>query len=183
MEPTAPPAAASGSSAGWVAELDFGVVSRDAMSVLERRAHFGPVQVQRAFFPEGRGCCHIYVLHPPGGLVSGDTLSVRGEVGRGAHALVTTPAAGKVYRSGDGRHALQRQRFTVAADASLEWLPQETIVFDRARVELDTRVDLAGNATFMGWEILCLGRSVGGEPFRSGRCRQRLELWRDGRPL
>src|SRR3954470_4851974 len=101
MEPIAPSIDASSTPAGWVAELDFGVASRGAMSVLERRAHFGPVQVQRAFFPEGRGCCHIYVLHPPGGLVSGDSLTVRGEVGRDAHALVTTPAAGKVYRSGD----------------------------------------------------------------------------------
>jgi len=170
---------------GWLAELDLVVEQRDAQagSVLERRAHFGPVRVQRPFYPEGRACCHIYVLHPPGGLVAGDVLSVGAHVGQKAHALLTTPAAGKVYRSPNGREAVQRQRFVAAAGARLEWLPQETIVFDRAQAILDTRVELAADAAFIGWEILCLGRSAGQQPFAAGRCRQRLELWREGRPL
>jgi urease accessory protein len=101
-----------------------------------------------------------------------------------ARVLVTTPAAGKVYRNGGVRLATaQRHRLTVEAGGSLEWLPQETIVFDGAHVELETRVDLEADAVFVGWEILCLGRPAAGESFSQGRCRQRLELWRDGRPL
>jgi urease accessory protein len=169
---------------GWSAELDLAITHRaHAGSVLDRCAHVGPVRVQRPFYPEGRACCHVYVLHPPGGLVAGDRLTIGAHVGEQAHALLTTPAAGKVYRSPDARQAVQRQRLSAAAGARLEWLPQETIVFDRARAELDTRVDLAGDAAFIGWEILCLGRTAGQQPFAIGCCRQRLELWRAGRPL
>jgi urease accessory protein len=90
-----------------------------------------------------------------------------------------------VYRNGGGGRAAagQRQVLAVAAGASLEWLPQETIVYQGAEVELETRVELAEGAAFLGWEILCLGRPAAGESFGRGRCRQRLELWRAGRPL
>jgi urease accessory protein len=97
---------------------------------------------------------------------------------------VTTPAASKVYRSDGARAAAcVRQRLRVGAGASLEWFPQETIVFDEGRVELETRVDLDPGSAFIGWEILCLGRPAAGERFARGSCRQRLELWRGGRPL
>jgi urease accessory protein len=125
----------------------------------------------------------VYLLHPPGGLVAGDVLEVRVQVDAGARVLMTTPAAAKVYRGNGGRGAAQRQRLQVASGASLEWLPQETIVFDGGEVELSTRVDLEPGAAFIGWELLCLGRPAAGERFAHGWCRQRLELWREGRPL
>jgi urease accessory protein len=165
---------------GWPASLNLRFAARAGRTVIAERAHRGPLQVQRAFYPEGPELCHVYLLHPPGGLVGGDELAVEVRVETGARALVTTPAAGKVYRS-DGRRASQRQRLTVAG-GSLEWLPQETIVFDGARVELETRVDIE-DGTFVGWEILCLGRPAAGERFARGVCRQRVELWRAGKPL
>jgi urease accessory protein len=88
-----------------------------------------------------------------------------------------------VYRGNGGPVAAQRQRLEVGAAGSLEWLPQETIAFDGAEVDLETRVHLEPGAAFVGWEILCLGRPACGERFGRGRCRQRLELWRAGRPL
>jgi urease accessory protein len=174
MTPEPPP--------GWEAELELGFAARGEGTILQHRAHRGPLRVQRPFYPEGPGCCHTYVLHPPGGLVGGDWLRVRARVGAGAAALLTTPAAGKAYRSGGG---LARQAQALAADdgASLEWLPQETIVFDGARLALETRVDLAARAAFIGWEIVCLGRPAGGERFARGECRQRLEVWREGSPV
>jgi urease accessory protein len=174
----------SSATAGWSAELQLGFVSRAGRTVLERRSHRGPLVVQRPFCPEGPGLPHVYLLHPPGGLVAGDTLVTEARLGVGAQVLLTTPAATKVYRSRPGSApSRQRQAWLVEAGASLEWLPQETIVFDGAQVHLETVAHLSGDARFIGWEILCFGRPAGGERFVRGGCRQRLELWRDGRPL
>ncbi|HEY2899989.1 MAG TPA: urease accessory protein UreD [Polyangia bacterium] len=151
-------------------------------TVLARRRHHGPLAVQRTFHPEGPSVCHVYVLHPPGGIVGGDHLRIAATVAAGAHALLTTPAATKVYRS-SGARAQQRQHLSVAAGGALEWLPQETILFDGAHVDLGTRVDLESGARFIGMETLCFGLPARGEGFARGRCRQALELWRNGRPL
>jgi urease accessory protein len=166
---------------GWRAQLQLRFAARDGASFIERRSHRGPLVVQRAFFPEGPAVAHVYVLHPPGGYVAGDALALEVEVAPGAHALLTTPAAGKAYRS-DGRVARVQQHLQVS-DGVLEWFPQETIVYDGAQVELETRVSLRGTAAFAGWEIVCLGRPAGNERFTRGFCRQRFELDRDGLPL
>jgi urease accessory protein len=167
----------------WHGELTLGFAARSGGTALVQRRHLGPLQVQRAFHPEGAGVCHVYLLHPPGGLVAGDELEIRVAVAPGAHALLTTPASTKVYRSGQGRLARQRQHLRVAPGARLEWLPQDTIVFEGAEVELATTVELEGDATFLGWEMICLGRPAAGDRFTRGGCRQRFEVFRDGRPL
>jgi urease accessory protein len=167
----------------WQARLRLRFGLNQGRSVVRERVHHGPLQVQRAFYPEGPALCHLYLLHPPGGLVAGDALAMDIAVEAGARALVTTPAANKVYRGDERPAARVRQQLTVESGASLEWFPQETIVFDGGRVELETRVDLAVGSAFAGWEILCLGRPAAGETFTYGSCRQRLELWRAGRPL
>lgn len=168
---------------GWTAELSLEFAADDSATRIERRRHRGPLVVQRAFFPEGPAVAHVYLLHPPGGMVAGDSLGIDVTVGTGAHAMITTPAAGKAYRSAGERVARLRQHLHVHAGATLEWFPQETIVFDGARVDLGTSVDLSGDARFVGWEIVCLGRTAGGERFTYGICQQRLDLRRDGRPL
>lgn len=166
----------------WHARLELDFERRGACTRLTSRRHHGPLRVQRPFYPEGAEVCHAYLLHPPGGVVGGDELRVDVAVRGGAHAVITTPAAGKFYRSG-GPSARQTQRLRVASGAALEWLPQENIVFDGACVDLRTQVELESGARFIGWEILCLGRSGAGERFRHGGVRQRLEVWRDGQPL
>jgi urease accessory protein len=98
----------------------------------------------------------------------------------GAHALLTTPGAGKWYRSA-GPWAAQGLAFDVAAGACLEWLPQETIVFDGARARLGAQVRLAADACYIGWEILCLGRTGSGERFGKGEMRLDNRLYRDGK--
>ncbi len=174
----------SSAAAGWSAELQLGFVSRAGRTLLERRSHRGPLVVQRPFCPEGPQLPHVYLLHPPGGLVSGDSLATEARLGAGAQVLLTTPAATKVYRSRDGTMASRQcQEWLVDPGCSLEWLPQETIVFDGAQVDLQTVARLSGDAVFIGWEILCFGRPAAAERFARGACRQRLELWRDGRPL
>jgi urease accessory protein len=124
----------------------------------------------------------VYLLHPPGGVVPGDELSFDVGVEVGARALVTTPAANKIYRS-DGRQAAQRTRLSVASSAALEWLPQETIVFDGARVDLETTVVLEEDAVFVGWELQCLGRPAASERFTAGRCRTGLTIVRARVPI
>jgi urease accessory protein len=166
----------------WQASLALAFSAPQDTTQLARQTHHGPLVVQRPFFPEGRKVCHVYILHPPGGIVAGDDLRLEVDLQERAHVLVTAPAATKVYRS-DGRISRQLQTLRVASGAVLEWLPQETILFEGARAQLDTRVELSGEAAFIGWDILCLGRPACGERFRSGTCRQHLELWRDGRPL
>ena len=138
--------------------------------------------VQRPFFPEGRQVCHVYVLHPPGGLVGGDELRLGIEVDAGGHALLTTPAAGKAYRT-TGAPVLQAQRISVGPGAALEWLPQETILYDGADATLETEVRLAPGARFVGAETVCFGLAARGETFARGVCRQRFELRRGARPV
>jgi urease accessory protein len=139
------------------------------------------LSVQRSFYPEG-DLCHVYLLHPPGGIAGGDQLEIAARLEAGAAALLTTPGATKCYRS-PGPEARQTQSFAVGAGASLEWLPQETILFPGARMELSTRVDLAEDARYIGWEINCLGRPACAEVFDHGAAVFRLAFYRAGQPL
>ena len=124
-------AAAEPAVRGWEAALEIAFVALGGATILLRNGQRGPLAVQRPFSPEGRGVSHVTLLHPPGGLVGGDRVSVGVEVGEGAHAVITTPAAAKHYRSA-GATARQQQHFRVAGGGKLEWLPHETILFDVA---------------------------------------------------
>ena len=137
--------------------------------------------VQSPFYPEGP-VCHCYPLHPPGGVVGGDELRLVARLDDGAHALITTPAATKLYRSA-GPWARVEQELRVAAGCDLEWLPQETLAFSGARAHLSTRVHVEDGSRFIGWEALCLGRPARGDGFDDGAIRQDIELWRGGEPL
>ena len=179
-------AAAVRNTPGWQAELRlrFGVRPRflengaglpSARTALVERQHKGPLIVQRPFYPEGDPC-HVYLVHPPGGVVGGDELRIDVQVDAGAHALITTPAATKFYRC-DARHSSQTQELN-AAGATLEWLPQENIFYRGADVRTATRVHIDSDSRFIGWEINCLGLPARGEHFDAGALRLDLELWR-----
>jgi urease accessory protein len=173
--------AADPSEAGWRAQLELGFELRGTRTVLARRRREGPLAVQRTFHPEGAPC-HLYLLHPPGGVVGGDRLEVTVEVADGGHALITAPGATKSYRSA-GARAHQTQRLQVAAGGTLEWLPHEAILFPGANLRAQTLVDLDPGARFLGWEILCLGRPVVGERFTDGSADCGIRVSRGGRPL
>ncbi|HJV28348.1 MAG TPA: urease accessory protein UreD [Aromatoleum sp.] len=167
---------------GWCAQLQLGFERRDARTVLVRRHHFGPLRLQKALYPEGEGVCHGIVLHPPAGIAGGDSLEIDVSVGAGAHALLTTPGAGKWYRSA-GAPARLMQRIAVREGGVCEWLPQESIVFDGALGRLETEVELVGDACFVGAEMLCFGRTGSGERFARGELRLATRIDRDGKPL
>lgn len=164
----------------WKAELRLGFEHRDGRTVLADRRHDGPLVVQKALYPEGGAVCHAIVVHPPAGIAGGDELQLSVRAAEGAHALLTTPGAGKWYRSA-GAWAAQNLRFDVSG--ALEWLPQETIVFDGATAQLETEVRLRAGARYLGWEILCLGRTGAGERFGKGELRLNSRLYRDDKLL
>jgi urease accessory protein len=165
----------------WRAQLTLKFSGREDKTVITQRQHYGPLVIQKPFYPEGE-VCHVYLLHPPGGVVGGDQLTLDVEVNSTGHALLTTPAAGKFYRSA-GSLAQLKQTLVVKAGSTLEWLPQETILFSGCQVRLQTMVLLEDDAAFIGWEILCLGRPAGNQLFAAGSARQHFEIWRNNRPL
>lgn len=168
-------------TASWRAELQLRFAVQGARTVLAHRRHVGPLLVQRPFHPEGE-VCHVYVIHPPGGIAGGDHLQLHAHVEAGAHALITTPAATKFYRAAQGKLSVLRQHLRVTA-ATLEWLPQETIYFNAAQVRTLTRIDLDASSRCIAWEINCYGRRAGDQPFVTGRVCQGLEVWLNGKPL
>ncbi|AEY01534.1 urease accessory protein [Oceanimonas sp. GK1] len=167
----------------WSAQLSLQLVSGLNCTQVKRMTFSGPLRIQRPFYPEGQPC-HLYLLHPPGGLVSGDRLRIEVQAQPGSQGLLTTPSAGKVYRQDSAGVAQgQRVRLRLEENAELEWLPQETILYRGANAGLDLHIELAENARFIGWELVCLGRPAGEHWFDEGSLSQRLQLWRAGRLL
>ncbi|HEX4339587.1 MAG TPA: urease accessory protein UreD [Polyangiaceae bacterium] len=166
---------------GWHARLDLGFAISGRRTALVRRSHSGPLQVQRPFYPDASGGCHVYVLHPPGGLVGGDRLVIDVTADTGAAALLTTPAATKFYRTA-GAKAEQRVSIRVARGGVVEWLPQETLVFGGADGESRVDVDVESGGEFLGWEICGFGRPASGDHFATGRFVQRLAVRVGGEP-
>jgi urease accessory protein len=166
----------------WAASLALDFEQRRGRTALVKRQQRGPLAVQRPFYPEADGTCHTYLLHPPAGIVGGDTLDVSLRLDTDARALVTTPGATRWYYT-DRRAAYVKQHARIAAGACLEWLPQETLLFNGADAHFSSRIELTGSAVFFGWEIICLGRPACAENFDQGRLDFRLELWRDGNVL
>ncbi len=168
---------------GWQARLTlaFSPGPGPGGTILRRNRHVGPLRVQRPFFPEG-GLAHAYILHPPGGVVGGDRLQISVDVDNGAEALCTTPGAAKFYAS-SGERAEVRQRLHVGPDASLEWLPQENILFAGARLRSRTTIELHSSSRFVGFDCQCLGRPSCDERFHHGHFDSRLELSIERRPL
>jgi urease accessory protein len=172
-------------SPGWQAGLEVAMRRRSGTTRMTHLRHWGPLRIQRPFYPGNDGEeCHLYLLHPPGGMVTGDQLLMDIALDDCAHGLLTTPSAGKIYR-GNQSEVRQQQvvRCRVSGSSYLEWLPQETIVFDGARGELDLQVNLDDDANCCLWDIVCLGRPASLESFGSGFLRQRLQVERSGVPL
>jgi urease accessory protein len=161
---------------GWRAALALAYDRRGEKTVLRQRRHTGPLRVLRDLYPEGEHTCHTIIVHPPGGIAGGDSLELHVHLSPRSAALITTPGAGKWYGS-TGDAASQSLAFDVGAGAMLEWLPQETIIFDRARADMSTRVVLHEGAVYVGWEILCLGRTAAGERFNAGAVRVNVEVF------
>ncbi|GAC1502466.1 MAG: urease accessory protein UreD [Chamaesiphon sp.] len=170
------------SQSSWHGSLNLEFAHRYGGTQLIHNQVQAPLRVQRPFYPEGSDICHIATLHTAGGIVGGDRLTMDFRLEPKTHVLITSAAAGKVYRS-SGIEAGQTVRIQVAESACLEWLPQETIIFNGAIYRQDVRVELATHATWLGWEITRFGRSARGEQFLQGNWRSNTEVWRQNCPL
>jgi len=156
----------------WHAHLSLDYTCRNGRTTAHF-AHDGPLRVLRSLYPEGPGICHHVLVHPPGGLVGGDTLDIQVQVDSGAHALVTTPGATRFYRS-EGEPALQRTRLTLAEGARMEWLPLEALAYDGCQAHNRLELALAPGAELLGWDITALGLPHAQAPWRRGSFEQHM---------
>ncbi|MEH2462686.1 urease accessory protein UreD [Nostoc sp.] len=166
---------------GWHGKLNLVYADRQGKTQLIYNHQQAPLKVQRPFYPEGE-ICHSVILHTAGGMVGGDRLSSNIHLQPQAQALITTAAASKIYRS-NSLQARQTIQMQVDAGACLEWLPQETILFNGAIYRQDLRVELAIGASWLSWEITRFGRSARGEKFLQGEWRSHTEIWQQNVPL
>lgn len=165
----------------WHARLDLGFARhRPACTHLVRNRFEGPLRVQKLLYPEDAGIAHALLLHPPGGLAGGDQLEIALDLTDGAEVLATTPGATKWYH-GERGAARQSTTLRLGADACLEWLPQESILFDGAEALQALRIELDPGARMFGWDIVQFGRIAAGEQWLRGRWCQRVQLLRAGR--
>ena len=164
--------AAAGRDVRWHARLALDYRLQNARTVVAS-SHAGPLRVLKALYPEDPATCHSIVVHPPGGIAGGDALAIDVNVRAGAQAQITTPGAAKWYKA-NGRMA--SQDVTLRVDGALEWLPQESIVFDAAQVRSTLTLRVTANARVIGWDIVALGRTAAGEAFRHGSFRQTIRL-------
>lgn len=162
----------------WYANLELSFKADHKRTILHRRKHFGPVRVQKMLWPEKTGVCHAIIVHPPAGIAGGDHLSFQIDAEQYAHAVVTTPGAGKWYKS-NGKPAFQHIHIHVKNHAILEWLPQETMLFNGANANSETIVHLDQTASFIGWDLLVLGRQAQQEKFEQGRYQNHFKLYRN----
>lgn len=161
-------------AAGWRGSLSLDYRSVAGRTVAQDR-HEGPLRVLQPLYPEGPGICHHVVVHPPGGVVAGDQLTIDAALGTGAHALITTPGATRFYRS-EGATAVQQVHLRLAAGARLEWLPLETIAYPGCAAHSSLVADLQPGAQAIGWDLLALGLPAAGQAFDRGRFVQHIEL-------
>jgi urease accessory protein len=159
---------------GWQGRLELRY-RREGNRTVAHDRHHGPLRVLASLYPELPTICHHVLVHPPGGMVGGDSLTLDADLGAGTHALITTPSATRYYRC-DGDRASQVVHARLGDDARLEWLPMETIVHDGARAANHMRFELACGAQMIGWEVLALGLPAANAPFLRGCFEQTIEV-------
>lgn len=137
--------------------------------------HEGPLRILASLYPEAPTVCHNVLVHPPGGIVGGDSLAIDIKLAATTHALLTTPGATRFYRSA-GAAATQTLTAQVAESARLEWLPLETIAHSGCIGENRLRFELAPGAEMMGWDVLALGLPASNDAFERGRYTQTISL-------
>jgi len=165
----------------WHAELELGYGRFGDSTRPTQRRHKGPLRVQKHLYAEGPEVCQHIIVHPPGGIAGGDRLDIDVSVGANAWAQLTSPGAAKWYRAAGP--AFQQLNLQVDSGGTLEWLPQETIVFSDAKAELSTTIELQGDARLLYWDVVALGRPASGERFDLGHFQAHLDIRRDGQLL
>ncbi len=163
--------------------LSVSLKRRGPQSALEDLRQVGCL---KARFPRGDDAAwlNVVTLNTSGGIAGGDVLDSTFAVGAGARATMASQAAERFYRVlPDSAPASVRTQITVAAGGAAEWLPQETILFDRCALRRHLRIELARDAWFLGVESLVFGRAAMGEAVERASLRDVIEVHRGGRLL
>jgi urease accessory protein len=167
----------------FAANRAVGAVKFDVALVagVTRRRHLHESGSLRVRFPspEAEGLSAVFV-NTAGGIAGGDRFDIDIATGEGARLTVTTAAAEKIYRA-QGPAAQLNIALKAAAGSHLAWLPQETILFDRARVNRRIDIDIAESASLLLCEIVVFGRAAMGEKMLTGSFVDRWRLRRGGR--
>ena len=163
-------------AASWSSRLEASFASEAGQTRLDRVFETGALRLRR---PRGPGCEGI-IVNTGGGIVGGDRLASTFTLAAGADVTLTTVAAEKIYRS-SGEAARIETTLTLGADARLDWLPQETILFEASALDRSLTVDMAGSARLLAAEMVVFGRLASDEPDISGQFRDSWRVRRDGR--
>ena len=158
----------------WRADLKLDYTLESQRTVV-RYLHQGPLRILQSLYPEGDQICHNVLVHPPGGLVGGDTLDIQVTVAEGAHGLVSTPGATRFYKSG-GHPALQQVVAYLADNAKLEWLPLEAIAYNDCEATNRAIFNLAPSAELITWDVTALGLPSSDMAFTQGHFQQHVEI-------
>jgi urease accessory protein len=164
-------------------ELRVVVKSLGSETVLDELRQVGCL---KARFPRRivSGWMDIVTLNTSGGIAGGDRLDLAMEARAGAQATIAAQAAERFYRARPGDSpSYVRTRLAVATGAALEWLPQETILYDRCSIDRRLEIDIEADARFLGVETLVFGRVAMGERLQSGRLRDLIRVRRSGELL
>ena len=146
-----------------------------------RLARLGAAGSARCLVPRVPGRVEAVLVNTAGGITGGDRFDWRAEAQENAALTVTTQAAERIYRAEAGQIAWVRTRLTLGPGASLAWLPQETILFDRGALERRLEVEMAPDARLTALEPLVLGRAAMGETVRAAHLVDHWRIRRDGR--
>jgi urease accessory protein len=172
--PPAPPTLARSEGA-----VRLSLKRRGDLTAIDRLFQSGCLKARFAT-PDPRRTGDAVLINTAGGLTGGDALAIDISWGAASRSTVTSQAAEKIYRSLSGAARI-RTTIDVGPDAAGEWLPQETILFDRAALDRDMVVHLAADASFLGLEAVVLGRHAMGETVVTGALRDAWRIWRGGR--
>lgn len=161
----------------WHSTLDLTFSHRQHKTVLTHRKHTGALRVQKPLYPEPakqQHICHVLPLYPPAGIASGDKLSFNINLEPKSHCVITSPGANKWY--GGKQLARQMININIGENAILEWLPQEAIVFNNAKVQAKTHITLHPTASILVWEITVFGRKAFKEHFLFGNYHNEVSI-------
>ncbi len=147
---------------GRVGELLLDYVRRDDHTVLARSCSTSPWHLTPPIELDQTGAAYQLLLNPSGGLVGGDRLSIRATVGAGAHVILSTPSANRVYRS-LAEPSVQSVDLAVGSGAVVEWVPEVTIPFAGSKFRQTIRARLEPGATILMWDAIASGRVARGE--------------------
>lgn len=170
------------SEGSWQGKISVIYEYQEGKTKVKSSYNKAPFKIQRSFYPEGNSICHSVILHTAGGIVGGDILTQNIHLFPHSQVFITNPAATKIYRTSE-KKAFQEIIIKLENNTYLEYLPQETIIFNECQYQQKLKVELGDNATWLGWEIIRFGRSARGETFTHGQWRNYTEIWHKDKPL